>query len=119
MGGEYKKPSLKNYRRLTNENLAQRSVFINKILDIIKTETYIIYIDESSFRSSSSNFKKWILKTDSNELLYHGRLKNVNLILACSCDDVIYSQIQDGNNNSDAIIDYLVELKKIKEQGKY
>lgn len=76
----------------------------------LESNMIIIYFDESKFNTHKITPKLWISKKTKKVFKDEGRLSNVNLILACTKDQIIHYEISLDSFNTKIYIDFIETL---------
>ena len=110
MKAMYKNAKFKTYRGLTNSGIAQLSLFIKKIADILRNKNKINFFDETKISNPKTQKKRWIIKEVNEQISYPGRLKSKNLLLAAGPYNLMHYKISENNNNTSTVIKFLKSL---------
>lgn len=119
MSAKFKLPQIKTFHALTNRNIAQRAVFLKKMVDIMQVEADVIFIDQSTFQNFSKKTKMWVLEHYEKPLPFPGRFKSIKLIYACSKSQTIHFKLNDYNTTTYVMIDFLKKMIEKLEKNKY
>ena len=74
------------------KNTLQLLFFTEKLLEMIEKDHTFIFFDESSFNSRKRTNKRWISKFSKNRNFDNGRITSVNLLLAITNSNILYSE---------------------------
>jgi hypothetical protein len=100
----YKKGKTRNEKALTWEDALSTSIYLSKVIEVLKIGGHIIYIDESKFCNQYSLFKTWTSLNGQELIPCSSKFKKVNLTLACDGRKVIHSELLEDNINSQKMI---------------
>lgn len=105
----YLKTTVKTNKLLENSYIVMGLLFIKIIARSLKQNCTLIFVDESHFESMNNHFKTFRGKEEQLYCKMQERERN-NLILAVSDTDVIYYEINSGNNNGETFLNYMINL---------
>ena len=116
LGLHYLKTTLKSNFLNTNEGIYYSLCFIKTFIRCISQGYEIIFVDESSIKSSNSIYWCWRGYT---EQIYFGNYKQnkLNLILAVTIDSVLYYEFNKENTTSSLFLNFMKNLYDIISQN--
>ena len=107
----FRKPVLNNFRVFQNKCQVQKTVFLKKLISVLKQDYLIIFIDESSFSNHHKSFRKWEYKTARDEVSYPGRMKSISLLCAVSEHEILQSELIEPPIKSHLIKSFIRKLE--------
>lgn len=115
----YVKCNRLNYRSLSIDNKYQHIYFCDNFSNIIKNDSYYIFLDECSFNSNKRSSKLWIELKKKNIMYDKLRISGLNFVLAASKDEIFYFEVIKNKLNSEKFCSFLENLiNKIRQNVK-
>lgn len=115
LGYSYRKCSLIHEETTSVNNIYRNFVFLKKLLEVIKNEHVIAFLDESSFSDRSLSKKFWIRKKATTIKHNRGRLKSISCISMICKNGVINYSLNDQAYDSNSFIDFISKTTEILE----
>ena len=95
---------------MRSRSQVQRKIMLRKILELLITESTIIFIDESSFNNEHKRFRTWVKPKQNYERHFPGRLPSLNIILATMPHEVLHYVIKSKTTNTNDFKSFLQEV---------
>lgn len=121
LGFHYIKTCKKSNFLKTDLGIFSCLAFIKIICKSLSVGFEFIFVDESTIKLNSSNFKCW---RHYSEQIYFGKSdkSKINLLLAVTKNEIFHYELMSENTNSEKFLNFMKELNeklKIKKDTKY
>ncbi len=93
--------------------LYRETLYIKKIIVLLKDEKILIFFDESTFRPNRTTLSKWCKKKNPPRIFVDKNLEKFNLLLSISEFNYTHQKTTSCNTNTDGVKQYLKEICQI------
>lgn len=114
----YKSIAYEHKNKMTLENKISNVLFINQLVTRIKSNNFLIFVEESNFQQNSLRRKLWHYKSENKNLRNNGRIGSITVIGALAKEKLLYLTFNQSTNNADNFCQFLEKLEMILKADK-
>jgi DeoR/GlpR family transcriptional regulator of sugar metabolism len=92
------------------ENVQLRSLFAQKLIELINEGKTLLDIDETPFPTSDNRNMAWIEKSTTNKIEYRRSYPGKTIFAGVSTSGLAIAQILQGNNNTETFISFMTDV---------